>query len=187
MLKVNTLPDIIIITLVGMVTIASIVLASSYKRLWKGTLKSVNTIGLIESAQPFTPPTPNEETQTKETSVCSEPTAAPIVEEQNKPLEQITNIESHTTPVVEAPQPITTIESRNESQLQPPTPAEPSIGSPTEAAPQPPASIEPPKDTATKTTSRTSRRRRSTTTTRAKRRSKKAAEAKQNTETQPTS
>lgn len=161
------MPDIVIIlTLVGLAAAASIVLTSSYKRLWKTVVKNGGTVSLAEATQ--TCAAPAEAPQTKQ-EAFSEPTATPEAVAQDIPHAPIQNpVELPTTPA-ETSTPPSLVEE---------------VGKEAEA--HTPAAIEPKKEEAAQPTSRPTRRRR-TASSQATRRYKKAKGAKKSTDKQPLS
>jgi len=171
---VNGLVDIIVVTtLVVLAAVASIVLTSSYKKLWRSSLKNGSTLsvavptnlapsvdnpnnvlGVVDAVQVPTPPM--EENQVKQEEPSSKPTEAP--QKQEKPIEPPANLEQ--------PAPIASVEV--EQQIKP---------------------LEEPKEVTPQIASRATRRKRSAARTRATGRTRKKAlpGTQQTTESQPSS
>jgi len=115
------LADIIMVTaLVVLAAVASIVLTSSYKKLWRSALKSSNTLSVVETVPKDRAPiiekpaeavsvvevvqAPIGEIQTTRVNLCSEPIAAPNDMQETHP-QPLSNPEQQAPLVaVEAPQ-----------------------------------------------------------------------------------
>ena len=173
--KVNRMVDIMVVTtLVVLAAVASIVLANSYKKLWRSMFKNGSTLSItdtgnfasaidnssntpivVETVQVPTPPV--EESQPIKQDVCTRPIETPA-EEQVKQVEPPSN--------PEPPAPIAALEVEQQMKLP-----------------------EEPKEAAPKTTSRATRRKRSVgrTRTTGRTRKKMVSETQQATESQPTS
>ena len=170
-LKVNRLADIIVVTtLLVLAAVASIVLTSSYRKLWRSVLKNGSALGVIQAA-------------TKE--------YAPIVE---KPTEAVQVVETFQAPLEESRPtqdsistvPVATLTNVQEKPLDTPFNIEQPAPIVVIEATQQTASPEETKETPQ--TTRGARRKKSAARTRSTKRSrKKVSEAQPSTESQPPS